>query len=392
MESEKNPRNVRLGEFILENMEAILVDWEDYARRFWVGPLPSSAVLRNHAQIMLGALVDDMSTRQTETERQSKSEGGNVELESAMNQAAMGHALARVNDGYDIGRMVAEFRALRASVSRIWWKSMPAPHAEQIEDMCRFNEALDELVAASLKGFSERIDRSRRLFLGILGHDLRQPLCSIKMFTEILTRPELPSSDSAMILSKMGGCCDSMAVMLSDLLDFTSTQLGATMPVQPIHCNFATICQEVVEELRAAAPDWCFRFGAAGDFEGEWDASRLRQLFSNLLSNAVQHGLKQHPVDVALWSSEDEVILAIHNIGQPIPAESIGVLFDPMVRIATSKDRPQGSIGLGLYVCREIAIAHQGGIAVESSAEKGTTFTVTLPKRSSVCREYPELD
>lgn len=383
MGSEGKATGIRLGDFILENMESILAAWEDFARRFWVGPVPDRARLRNDAEFMLRALVKDMATSQTPAQRKDKSEGDNGDERSRMNQAAVGHALARVADGFDIGRMVAEFRALRASVSRIWWNSMPERHLEQIEDMARFNEALDQLVAASVAAFTERIERSRRLFLGILGHDLRQPLYSVKIFTEILANPGTRPADPGPALASMGRCCDSMSKMLSDLLDFTTSQLGSAMPVYPEPADLETICREVLDEIGALDPDRRFQLETHGRLEGEWDASRLRQVVSNLLSNAKHHGAADQPVTLTLRESGDEVTLAVHNSGRPIPQEALGILFDPMVRlVAGERNRPQGSIGLGLYICRQIATAHGGGIEVDSSPESGTTFTVRLPKRA----------
>ena len=372
---------VRLGDFIIENMEALLVEWEAFARKFWQGPAADSATLRNDAQIMLRAVVDDMATQQSEAERKLKSEGEFSGRECPMSHAALGHALARVNDGFDIERMVAEFRALRASVNRLWWQSVPTPHHEQIEDMGRFNEALDELVALSLSAFTARVDRSRRLFLGILGHDLRQPLHSIKMFTEILALMNVQPADAASIIPKMGKCCDGMTNMLKDLLDFTTTQLGSAMPVHPAPTDMDAICGEVLDEGRAAAPGRYFNLETSGNLEGEWDACRLRQLFSNFFANAVQYGAPDKPIGVTLRGSDGEVALAVHNEGQPIPRESMGILFDPMVRLGGNGNQPLGSLGLGLYICRQIAVAHGGKIAVESSAESGTTFTVILPKK-----------
>lgn len=182
MESKNEGEQMRLGPFILANMEAILSGWEDFARLYWKGPLPDRVRLRNDAEAMLRAVVDDMASNQNAGQQKRKSEGLDRVLSSAMNQAAEGHALSRVDDGFGVRRLVAEFRALRATVDRLWWESVPTPHKEQIADMGRFNEALDQLVAESIDAFTERIDRSRRLFLGILGHDLRQPVVSLSMF------------------------------------------------------------------------------------------------------------------------------------------------------------------------------------------------------------------
>lgn len=373
----------RLGAFILENIEAILVDWEDYARRYWEGPVPNSKTIRNHAELMLRAVVKDMASSQSSHERKAKSEGESAEESTDINQAALGHALARVHDGFDIERMIAEFRALRASVNRLWWDSMVTPHREQINDMSRFNEALDQLVAGSVTGFTERVDQSRRLFLGMLGHDLRQPLNSLKLFTQVLgEKPGLLPPATAPLVSSMSRCCDSMGALLHDLLDFTTTQLGSAMPVEPVTTHLDEVCDEVLSEVQAGAPKREFTLEKSGDLAGEWDAARLRQVISNLLQNAIQHGAPDQPVAITLRGTDGDITLAVQNMGEPVPEEAISTLFDPMVRLASrDKSRPPGSIGLGLYICREIAKAHHGGIAVKSSANEGTTFTVTLPKR-----------
>ncbi|RYD69117.1 MAG: sensor histidine kinase, partial [Verrucomicrobiaceae bacterium] len=139
MKSEALPRPMRLGEFIVTNLEPILSEWEDFARNTWEGPPPTPVALRNDAAIMLKAIVADMATEQTHTEQKAKSEGDSAGDAAGLNRAAMGHALARVNDGFDILRMVAEFRALRASVNRLWLQSLPVADREQIDDLGRFN-------------------------------------------------------------------------------------------------------------------------------------------------------------------------------------------------------------------------------------------------------------
>jgi signal transduction histidine kinase len=169
--------------------------------------------------------------------------------------------------------------------------------------------------------------------------------------------------------------------MLNDLLDFTSSQLGSAMPVYPVQWNLETTCRELIEEFRAAGPGKSFIFEADGDLEGVWDPDRLRQAISNLLFNAVHHGAKEEPVSLTLRGGGEMVRISVHNLGEPIPGDALGILFDPMVRMAsTAKDRPQGSIGLGLYICREVARAHGGDIHIASSLQEGTTFTLEIPR------------
>jgi signal transduction histidine kinase len=385
MENTGDTQPLRLGDFIIANIEPILAAWEDYARAYWRGPIPGPERLRNDAEMMLRAVVLDMGIAQTQEQQKRKSEGEFNVHENPVNRAAQAHALTRVRDGFDVERMVAEFRALRASVSRIWWKSIPLPHKDHVEDMSRFNEALDQLVAASVTAFTGRAEQSRRLFLAILGHDLRQPLVSMGMFHHLLQDPELPRSEVPPILASMDQCRESIWSMLNDLLDFTSSQLGSVMPIRPAHCSLRDIASGVLVELEAAYPARKFIFEAEGLLEGDWDECRLRQLLSNLLCNAVQYGYPSQPIELLLSGNDAEATLRVLNSGDPVPAESMEVIFDPMVRLAATEklDHPHGSIGLGLYICRQVALAHGGEIHVASLPGNVTSFAVTLPKQST---------
>lgn len=175
-----------------------------------------------------------------------------------------------------------------------------------------------------------------------------------------------------------------MGGMINDLLDFTSTGLGAAMPLGPAAMDLGPLCREVVDETRAAhlARPVCFE--AQGDLSGDWDAARLRQVVSNLVGNAFQHGAQDRPVALTASSKGADVVLEVRNEGPPIPPADMATLFDPLVRGSApegQKHRPSGSIGLGLYIARQVMAAHGGAIDVTSSADAGTVFTVRLPRR-----------
>jgi len=172
--------------------------------------------------------------------------------------------------------------------------------------------------------------------------------------------------------------------MIGDLLDYTRTRLGAGMPVVPAPTDLAALCRELFEEFRSAHPDREFRFDADGDANGRWDADRLRQAVSNLLGNAVQHGAASAPVGLSLKGETAGVLVTVYNGGPPIPPGELPMVFDPLVR-GSAAERPRanrrGSIGLGLYIAREIARSHGGTIAVTSSEAAGTAFTMALPRQ-----------
>jgi signal transduction histidine kinase len=158
------------------------------------------------------------------------------------------------------------------------------------------------------------------------------------------------------------------------------------LPLEPKPMDLKPLCQEVVDEMRSAFPARTLRFQPHGeDLSGEWDAPRLRQVVSNLLGNALQHGGDGTPIDLTLGAHGSHVQIAVRNEGPPIPHDAMATIFDPLVRGESSPEaqnhRRPGSIGLGLYIAREVAVAHGGNIDVASSAEAGTVFTVKLPRR-----------
>jgi signal transduction histidine kinase len=377
---------MRLADFILANVEPILVEWEAFARDVWPGVQTDPRELRDHAADILRATAWDMQSAQTDAQQSDKSKGdGDAGTDSARVDGASDiHAVGRVRSGFDLLAVVAEYRALRASVIRLWRGSTPAPDPRDLDDLTRFNESIDQSLTVAVRGYTQRVDQSRQLFLAILAHDLRNPLNAITMSAEALSFTSVPDPDTAEIASRITASAMAMARMIGDLLDFTASGLGAAMPLSPTNSDLAALCREVVEETRAANPMRTIRFDSQGDLTGHWDAARLRQVVSNLLGNAVQHGDETAPIQVRAQGEASGVQLSVRNSGPPIPADTIPTIFDPLMRGAspdTTKRRRPGSIGLGLYVAREVVAAHGGTIEVESSATTGTAFTVRLPRR-----------
>jgi signal transduction histidine kinase len=223
------------------------------------------------------------------------------------------------------------------------------------------------------------------LFLGILSHDLRGPLHAIVLSARVLMIKGRIDAGSHEVASGISTSANAMARMINDLLDFTGGGLGLAMPLSLAAMDLASVCEEVLQEIRAAHPTAEVRFGADGDLTGEWDADRLRQVVSNLLANAVHHGGGAGPVDLSAGAEGSHVRLVVRNGGPPIPPDALATIFDPLVRVTpeVQKRRRPGSIGLGLYIAREVALAHGGDIDVTSSAENGTSFTVRLPRHRS---------
>ena len=376
---------MRLAKFILANIELILAEWEAFALTLASGANMTKLALRDHSQAILLAAARDMEVKQSLTQQEEKSqgEGGADTPESdRLDIASARHAEERVGAGFDIVEVVSEYRALCASVLRLWRKDLPQPNLDDIDDITRFNEAIDQSLAEAIHSYTERLDRSRQLFLAILGHDLRNPLTAIRMGAQLVS-PKRGDLNSIEALSMIGAESEAMAKLISDMIDFTSTWLGSPMPLNCEPLDLQILCREVVDSFRAAYPQRTLHFNPRGDLTCNWDAARIRQVISNLLGNALQHGAPKGPVELSAASEGSTVVLSVHNEGAPIPPEALPTLFDPLVRHATVESalrRAPGSIGLGLYIVREIVNAKGGTITVNSTAQQGTTFTVRIPR------------
>ncbi len=375
---------VRLAQFITSHSEAILTAWEAFARTILPAAKMDSLALRDHAADILLATVRDMEFAQTETQRSDKSNSFNDDSEESIriDGASDEHAIGRLGSGFNLLQLVSEYRALRASVLGLWRKNSPTPHEHDVDDLTLFHESIDQSLAKAVTSYTRRVDESRDMFLAILSHDLRNPLNSITMSASLLPQLGRLDAESTEFATNISTSAGVMTRMISDLLDYTRTRLGAGMPVTRGPMDLGVVCREVIAEFQSAHPNANLQFRSAGKLTGEWDAARLRQVISNLLGNAVQHGDQTLPIGLILQGEETGVMIAIHNQGSPISQGELLKIFDPLVRGAssgTAKQNRPGSIGLGLYIARELVTAHGGRIGVTSSAEEGTVFTIHIP-------------
>lgn len=216
----------------------------------------------------------------------------------------------------------------------------------------------------------------REQFLGILGHDLRNPLNTIITAASFMWRSGRlpPGLDKA--LAGIARAAERMSRMVHDLLDLTRGRLGGGIPITPATVDMADVCRAVVEEMSMAYPDRSVSIHADGQFEGDWDRDRAHQAVGNLVGNAIEHG--SDPVLVSLTRSDEEVAVAVTNAGEPIPEDRLRVLFEPYRRVGGGH-----GLGLGLYIVSEIMRAHGGKVEVASSRENGTTFSLHWPRRRS---------
>jgi PAS domain S-box-containing protein len=227
-----------------------------------------------------------------------------------------------------------------------------------------------------------RYDEFRKLLPGIIAHDVRSPLSTIKMAGTMIQRSSEPSPSTRRYAQTMLRGADQIGRMAERLLDFTQARFGGGLPLERTSLDLAEVCSEIVAAARIAAPESKIALRVDGDARGAWDGTRLSEVVSNLVGNAIKHGPAGDFIDVVVRGDGEYVVLSIHNSGAPIPADLLPVLFDPFRRAEGTGQRPgvEKSYGLGLYISRELVVAHGGTIEVRSSAAQGTTFTVRLPR------------
>ncbi len=226
-----------------------------------------------------------------------------------------------------------------------------------------------------LQETAERTGRFREQLLGIVGHDLRGPLQAISASAHLLRRAGLPEKEARSV-ARIKSSADRMMRMIGDLLDFTRSGLGGTLPVTLVLGSARELCEEVVAEHLAADPtrDLALEPGPAG--RAALDPDRLAQALGNLVGNALVHGERGGPVRVAVVEGDASVDVEVRNRGRPIPAHELPELFQPYRERRASRS---GGLGLGLFIARQIALAH-GGDVFGSSSEAGTTFVLRLPR------------
>jgi signal transduction histidine kinase len=378
---------MKLSLFITENLEDILVEWEAFARSLLPpGQVMTSLALRDHATQILLAIAQDIESDQSDLAQAYKSKGF-VQIAEATRTAAMTHGALRYLAGFDLRQLAAEFRALRASVLRLWLKR-GAGNGSAFYEMTRFNESIDQALAESIANYSDEVARSRDTFLAILGHDLRSPLSAVANSSLYLAAPGLlPAGAPLEAARTINRSAAKMSSMVRDLLEYTRTRLGRSIPISPEPASMGHICRMAYDEIRAAHPERIFRLETSGELEGRFDGERLQQVFSNLLGNAVRHGTRGEPITLSARGEAESVTVQVRNHGRAIPADQLQVIFNPLVQIPSSAmmDERAGdstSLGLGLYIAQEIVIRHGGTIAAESD-ENGTVFSTRLPKKTT---------
>jgi signal transduction histidine kinase len=295
--------------------------------------------------------------------------GDTTSIDAAFGSLVESPALQRLGYGIGLETLTRETGKLRVVLLR-QLLCLP-PTRELCASLIRLHEGMDRGIAEAVRRYAERREEVRDLFIGILGHDLRDPLGTIRITARILARnPRLRGH-----AERIEQACGRMQRLVDDVLDFARGHLGGGIPAAPAPCDMGALCRAAADEISAANPQRPFRVELHGDLHGNFDHDRVIQALANLLSNAVQHG--EGPIEMAAYETpeHDAVITAVTSHGEPIPPEVLARIFDPFARAETSR----AGLGLGLYIVQQIAQAH-GAICDVHSSRDATTFAIRWPR------------
>ncbi|WP_437573836.1 ATP-binding protein [Sorangium sp. So ce887] len=386
-------RVLQLASFLQDHQQALIQRW---ARRVREDPgVPEACRLSvpeliDHIPSLLDQIVDALLRPDVE-----RAGGGARGRAIGSSSVAKEHARSRFVCEYGLDHALRELSLLRAEIleeccsASIALDGDPAQLLHSAIDTAMSTVAVTMAQAASneLRKDAEFRDR----IMAILGHDLRDPLSTIHFVASLLQkREDMPEGVSKM-LARLTRGADRMTRLINDLLDLTRSRAARGIPINPKPTNLHDLCRQVLNELELLHPERAIVYSRHGDGRGVWDADRLTQVLSNLLSNAIHYSPPGTPVHLALDGQEERVMLAVNNQGTPISPELLPRIFEPFRRGAREVEAQgaSGGLGLGLFIARKLVVAHGGTIGVTSDLEHGTTFTVALPRLSQPSSTTP---
>lgn len=291
--------------------------------------------------------------------------------------AARHHAADRLRRNLNLTRLYAEYGQLRAVIMHHVERG-PAPQSAELDELARFDHTLDRCRLEAVTWYERQLEIRHQLVTGLLGHELRDPLNMITLTADALDRTEpMPSDELRTAAERLRRSAQHMKVMVNDLLSFSTVQSDRGLPVNRRPTHLEALSSAIASDLALQHPGETLSFSCQGGGLAMIDPDRFEQLVCNLTTNAIKFKSPGSVVSVSVERRADGVRVTVHNEGEPIPREFQRVLFDPFVRDVVDGSR-RGGIGLGLFVCSEIARAHGGAVTVTSTREAGTTFSAVL--------------
>jgi PAS domain S-box-containing protein len=232
------------------------------------------------------------------------------------------------------------------------------------------------------------LDAVRQQVLGVVAHDLRNPLSALRMTASLLTKPQdMPTNRRVQLGERMLGTIGRTESMVATLLEYARAEAGVPIRLNRERLDLGALLERAKRDLDVLFPSRTVAERRVGSLLGAWDAARIERVLANLLSNALKHGRDDAPVTVELDGRDPVVVkLSVHNTGSPIGADLLPRLFEPFTIGPLGQDGRRRSVGLGLYIVKHLVAAHGGTVSVRSTAQEGTTFSLTLPREPEVSR------
>jgi signal transduction histidine kinase/ActR/RegA family two-component response regulator len=380
---------LRLADFILDQAEPILKEWDKFART--LEPAHSSMTtkeLRDHAAEMLKCIADDLRITQSRQEEIAKSHGN--EPRTLQTKTGEVHGLARLNSQFTIEQLASEFRALRSSVLRLWTEAATSPTSEDLADIIRFNEAIDQLLSASIFSFAKatrealEAEKTRRdQFLAMLAHELRNPLSPISAAATLLKM----SKNNDVVVTKASNIIarqvTHMATLVEDLLDVSRVTRGMIdLKLEPLDLRHVILnAIEQVTPLLDARHHVFTVDELPQPITMLGDRERLVQILSNLLTNAAKYTPERGHIGLKVDHYDRQVAITIEDDGVGMAADLVPHVFDIFAQAERTSDRTTGGLGLGLALVKSLTELHGGKVTCSSEGhDKGSRFTLWLPR------------
>jgi signal transduction histidine kinase len=258
---------------------------------------------------------------------------------------------------------------------------------ERTADRCcikAFGSTVDAALRDSAAGFTQALIATRDADLFTLAQDLRNPLSAIHVASSVLARPDFGPEIRRNSTRRVRAALTQMDGLVSNLLEYTRRRSEPGIPVDQSSCDLKQVCEASIETVRTSHPARTFHLAVSDELVLCADAPRIQQALSNLLHNAIQHGDGQSVIKLDASADVAGASLSVWNAGRAIPEASLAAIFEPWVRVpGEASDRLPASLGLGLFIAREIVVAHGGTMAVTSDAVAGTRFTIWLPRHQA---------
>lgn len=381
---------MRLADFILDQISSILQEWEDFARTIKpAASVMTSKELRNHASVMLKSIAKDLRTAQSRGEEIAKSRG--QAPQSSQSDAGEEHGIARLASHFSIEQLCSEYRALRSSVLRLWNEKNGSFSSTDIEDIIRFNEAIDQLLAASVFSFAratrdamEAEKRRKDQFLAMLAHELRNPLSPISAAATVLKMAKSNESVIDNASNVIARQVAHMSTLVDDLLDVSRVTRGAVqLKLEPL--DLRQVIADAIEQVepQIQAKQHVLTVGEMPEpIVMQGDKKRLVQVITNLLTNAAKYTRDHGHIQLKLDLYSDQVAIAVEDNGIGMAPDFAPHAFDLFAQAERTSDRASGGLGLGLALVKSLAELHDGKVTCTSKGlGKGSQFTLWLPKK-----------